>query len=70
MTLTARRQQILQLIADGLNDRQISVRLHVSADTVRKTNHAMYAVLGATGRAHAVAIAYRAGLLGDRAQEG
>jgi DNA-binding NarL/FixJ family response regulator len=63
MTLTPRQVQILRLIADGLNDRQIADRLHISPDTVRKTNHAAYAVLGAAGRAHALAIAYREGIL-------
>jgi DNA-binding CsgD family transcriptional regulator len=64
VTLTPRQVQILRLIADdGYTDQQIAERLHISPHSVRKINMAMYAVLGASGRAHAVAIAYRTGLL-------
>jgi DNA-binding CsgD family transcriptional regulator len=63
VTLTPRQVQILRLIADGLTDQRIADRLHLSPHSVRKINYAMYAVLGARGRAHAVAIAYREGIL-------
>jgi DNA-binding NarL/FixJ family response regulator len=61
--VTRRQLEILRLIADGHNDHQIGERLHISHHTVRLHNSAMYAALEATGRAHAVAIAYRTGLL-------
>jgi DNA-binding CsgD family transcriptional regulator len=66
--VTRRQLEILRLIADGHNDHQIGERLNISHHTVRLHNSAMYAALEATGRAHAVAIAYRTGLLNTDAR--
>ena len=61
--LTPRQVQILQLIAEGLSNEQIANRLRLSAETVKSHVSAVHAKLGADSRAHAVAIAFRHGLL-------
>lgn len=61
--LTRREFEVLQLIADGLENRAIASALFVSVETVRTHIKGMLRRLGARDRAHAVAIAYRNGLL-------
>lgn len=61
--LTDRQLQILALVADGHTDQQIARKLGVEYDTVKKHLHLAYGYLGATGRAHAVAILLRKGLI-------
>lgn len=61
--LTDRNLQILALVADGYTDREIGRELHVTCDTVKAHLRRVYALLGATGRAHAVAIVLRKGLI-------
>jgi DNA-binding NarL/FixJ family response regulator len=61
--LTRREFEVLQLIADGLENRAIAVALFVSVETVRTHIKGMLRKLGARDRAHAVAISYRIGLL-------
>jgi LuxR family maltose regulon positive regulatory protein len=55
--------EVLQLIADGLTTKRIAARLCLSAETVKSHLGVIYAKLGADSRAHAVAIAFRQGLL-------
>lgn len=62
-TLTRRRLDMLAMVADGLLDKQIAVRCEVTVTTVKSHLRAVYAVLGARNRAHAVHIAHRDGLL-------
>jgi DNA-binding NarL/FixJ family response regulator len=61
--LTRREFEVLQLIADGLENRAIASALFVSVETVRTHIKGMLRKLGARDRAHAVAISYRIGLL-------
>ena len=59
--LTPREREILQLIADGLTDREIAARLVLSPATARTHARNLIARLGAHTRAQAVAIAIRRG---------
>lgn len=60
---TARESQVLQLIADGLVNREIGERLFLSEETVKSHVRHLLAKLQARSRAHAVAIGYRRGLI-------
>jgi DNA-binding NarL/FixJ family response regulator len=57
--LTEREDQVLHLVAQGLANKQIAIRLGISAHTVKFHISSIYAKLGATNRAEAI----RAGLL-------
>ncbi len=58
--LTARERQVLELIAEGLSNRQIGERLYISGKTVSVHVSAILRKLGASTRAEA---AFRAGVL-------
>jgi PAS domain S-box-containing protein len=59
--LTPREAEILQLIADGLTDREIAGRLVISPATARTHARNLIGKLGAHTRAQAVAIGIRRG---------
>lgn len=59
--LTPREREILQMIADGLTDREIAARLTLSPATARTHARNLIGKLGAHTRAQAVAIAIRNG---------
>jgi DNA-binding NarL/FixJ family response regulator len=61
--LTRREQQILSLIAAGSSNKVIARRLEVSGNTVKFHLAAIFAKLGVTTRAEAVAEAIRRGVL-------
>ncbi len=61
--LTAREQQILQLLAEGLAATAISGRLYISLATVRNHTQHILAKLGLHSKLEAVAYAYRRGLI-------
>ena len=61
--LTPRQQQVLDLIAAGATDNQISFRLGISAQTVSNHVQAIRRKLGAHSRSHAVALASQLGLI-------
>jgi DNA-binding NarL/FixJ family response regulator len=61
--LTARERDILELMADGANNRIIAARLGISRHTVKFHVASILAKLGARSRTEAVALALRAGLL-------
>src|SRR5215211_833856 len=61
--LTRRQREILQLFADGLSTDRAARSLGLSPETVRTHIKAVLARLGARDRAHAVAIAFRGGLI-------
>lgn len=66
--MIGRFRDVLTLVADGATNDEIGSRLHVSAETVSWYLRRIYVALGARNRAHAVALAYRQGLLAcDRA---
>jgi two-component system, NarL family, response regulator DevR len=65
--LTAREQEILQLIADGATNREIGTRLYLAEKTVRNYVSALLAKLGVQRRSEAAAYAARRAAL-DRRQ--
>jgi DNA-binding NarL/FixJ family response regulator len=67
--LSPRETEILCLLAGGLGAVAISERLVISRKTVASHLQHVMAKLGVHSRAHAVAEAYRLGLVGDRDSE-
>ncbi|MGZ4598145.1 MAG: helix-turn-helix domain-containing protein, partial [Actinomycetes bacterium] len=63
--LTAREQEVLELVAQGRSNREIAGQLFISAKTVSVHVSNILAKLGAGGRTEAVAVARRRGLLSD-----
>lgn len=61
--LTAREAQVLTLIGEGLDNRQIARALHVSAATVKTHINNLFTKTGLKDRAGAVRYAYRKGLV-------
>jgi DNA-binding NarL/FixJ family response regulator len=61
---TMREIEVLQLISDGLANREIGVRLFLSEETVKSHVRHLLAKLQARSRAHAVAVGFRRGLIG------
>ena len=61
--LSRRESQVLQLIADGLENQAIANTLLVSVETIRTHVKSILRKLTARDRTHAVAIAFRSGLL-------
>ena len=61
--LTSREREILELIAEGANNRRIAARLAISRHTVKFHVASVLAKLGARSRTEAVTLALRAGLL-------
>ena len=59
--VTARERQVLELLADGLANKEIAQKLIVSDETVKSYLRTLFPKLGARSRAHAVAIAFRRG---------
>ncbi|SFB46367.1 regulatory protein, luxR family [Amycolatopsis marina] len=61
--LTDRERSVLELVAQGLTNRQVGAALYISEKTVSVHLSRVMAKLGANRRAEAVAIAYDRGLL-------
>lgn len=61
--LTRREQQVLELLVDGLTNREIAMRLVVEPDTVKDHVQSIIKKLGATDRTHAAVIAVRGGIV-------
>jgi len=61
--LTQREHQILELLADGLGNKQIAARLGIATNTVKTHIELLFEKLNVSSRAEAVATAARAGLL-------
>jgi len=61
---TVREIEVLQLISDGLVNREIGNRLFLSEETVKSHVRHLLAKLQARSRAHAVAVGFRRGLIG------
>jgi RNA polymerase sigma factor (sigma-70 family) len=59
--LTSRERQVLQALAEGLNDKEIGQRLHVSTETVRTHMVHILGKLDATSRLEALVLAVRHG---------
>ena len=62
-TPSAREIEVLQLISDGLVNRDIGTRLFLSEETVKSHVRHILAKLRARSRAHAVAVGFRRGLI-------
>lgn len=60
---TAREIEVLQLVSEGLVNREIGDRLYLSEETVKSHVRHLLAKLQARSRAHAVAVGFRRGLL-------
>jgi len=60
---TMREIEVLQLIAEGLVNREIGQRLFLSEETVKSHVRHLLAKLQARSRAHAIAIGFRRGLV-------
>lgn len=60
---TPREIEVLQLVSDGLVNREIGQRLFLSEETVKSHVRHLLAKLQARSRAHAVAIGFRRGLI-------
>jgi DNA-binding NarL/FixJ family response regulator len=61
--LTAREQEVLTLLAEGLAPDEIAGRLYISARTVGTHVEHVFRKLGVRTRAQAVAVAFREGLV-------
>lgn len=61
--LTARQIEVLSLYADGLTTQAIATRLKISVWTVKEHNRQIRWALDARTIAHAVALAYRRGIM-------
>lgn len=62
-SITPRELQCLQHIAQGHSDKTIGAALYLSEFTVKTHVGRLFRRLGATNRAHAVAIAFELGIL-------
>jgi len=60
---TPREIEVLQLVCDGLANREIGYRLFLSEETVKTHVRHLLAKLAARSRAHAVAVGFRRGLI-------
>lgn len=67
--ITARQQDILEGLADGLSYAEIAARHGIGTETVRTTIKRLYYGLSARNADHAVAVAWQAGFLGDGSPE-
>lgn len=59
LDLSPREREVLQLVADGMSTKQASVELGIAESTVKTYLRTIFDKLGATHRAHAVALALR-----------
>jgi len=62
-SLTRRESEVLAMLADGLANKEIAARLHISSHTVKTHVTSLFAKLGADSRAEAVAMGVRRGLI-------
>ena len=62
-SLTARERRILELLAEGLENKRIAGRLSISAETVKSHVGSLFEKLGAHNRSEAIRIARRRGML-------
>ena len=62
-SLSDREKEILQLLSEGLEYKEIALRTMISANTVKKHCINIYQKLHASGRAQALTIAYKNNLL-------
>jgi predicted ATPase/DNA-binding CsgD family transcriptional regulator len=63
--LSKRALEILQLLAEGLTDREIAERLFMTVNTIKWYNHQTYSILGVNNRTQAILRATEMNLLDD-----
>lgn len=63
LVLTPREAEVLQMVADGLGNKQIAQKLFLSGETIKSCVDRIRGKLDARNRAHAVSIAIRHGLI-------
>jgi DNA-binding NarL/FixJ family response regulator len=63
VTLTGRETEVLELVAEGLSNKEIAGRLGTASGTVKMHVQNVLEKLGASDRTHAVTIAIRRGIL-------
>jgi DNA-binding NarL/FixJ family response regulator len=68
--LSEREREVLVLLAQGLSNREIAGRLHITEGTVKNHVSNILAKLQAENRTQAAAIARREGLMGQDREEG
>ena len=61
--LTNREREVLELLADGLGNKQIAARLGISTNTVKTHLEVLFEKLGVSSRAEAVATGVKRGML-------
>jgi DNA-binding NarL/FixJ family response regulator len=61
--LTPREKQVLELVADGLPNKEIAARLGIGAETVKFHLGSVLGKLGASNRTDAVRVAIKRGLI-------
>jgi LuxR family maltose regulon positive regulatory protein len=61
--LSERELEVLQLVAEGLTNREVAARLFLSLNTVKRHSHNIYGKLGVHSRTQAVARARAFGIL-------
>ncbi len=62
--LTEREREVLELLVQGLSNKQIAQKLYLSVRTVEGRLHSIYAKMGVHSRAEAVVVAQHQGWLG------
>ena len=67
--LTPREEEVLHLLVEGLSNREIGARLHLTEGTIKNYVSNVIAKLQANDRTHAVVLAIKRGLL-DLTQQG
>lgn len=65
-SLTARERQVLELLGDGLSNKQIARQLGITIHGVKRLVANLLAKLNCPNRTMAVAVAFRDGFMGDR----
>ena len=61
--LTSRENEVLRLLADGLGNKEIAVKLSISEHTIKFHIHSILGKLGAASRTEAVTRGLRSGLI-------
>ena len=61
--LTAREEEVLQLAAEGLTNRQMALQLHISEHTVKFHLSSIFSKLGVASRTEAVKVGAQRGLI-------
>jgi len=61
--LTSRENEVLRLLADGLGNKEIAVKLSISEHTIKFHIHSILGKLGAASRTEAVTRGLRRGII-------